>query len=981
LRGSAAAAVLLLAAACSYFVVLTRAAVQMQPPQPAAARSGASCMPHEMDALLAFKKRGVTGDPAGVLASWRRRQGGVHGMDDGCCRWRGVRCSDGTDGHGHGHVVEIRLRNANLYDGHALVGKISRSLLSLEHLEYLDLSMNSLEGSTGRVPEFLGSFKNLKYLNLSGIPFSGRVPPHLGNLSNLQYLDISSSQDTFSLDISWLIRLRHLQYLNLERVNLSATANWPHVVNMIPSLKFLDLSDSLLASSNQSLPCLNLTSLEWLDLSENYFNHPIASCWFWNLTSLRYINLPYTGLYGQLPEALGTMISLQYLDLSYTTISASPMINLNNLCNLRILRIEACFSYVNITELIERLPQCSSRNKLQELNLQSNQVIGVLPDSLQHFTSLVILDLSHNNITGHVPTFLGKFHSLNSLDLSSNNFTGGVPDEIGALTNLTVLNLRNNRLLDSVITEKHFGGLESLQYIDLSYTSLKVELSSEWQPPFRLRNAQFASCQLGPLFPAWLRLMVDIFFLDISDTGINDSIPHWFSNTFSNSGFLNLANNQITGVLPRNMEIMSLLERLYLSSNNLTGPISRLPPNLTQLDISMNSLLGPLPKDFGAPKLTELSLFSNRLTGSIPKYICNCKGLTTLDLANNLFDGEIPPCSGMTVLTTLELSNNSLSGDFPIFVRNSPNLQFLDLAWNKFSGRLPTWIGDLVGLQFLRLSHNMFSGNIPVSITSLRCLQYLDIANNSMSSSLPRNMLNLTAMRGKYSTIKYPQQQSYCGSYSVPGEYHSVDLSGVTKGQELNYGTSSHILYMKMMSIDLSLNNLSGEIPEEIIILDALVNLNLSHNHFSRNVPYNIGAMRSLESLDLSRNDLSGEIPTSLSNLAFLSYLDLSYNNLTGKIPSGSQLDSLYASNPTMYAGNIDLCGPPPMKACSRNETSIHSYMRRNEAGEGFFYIGLGCGFTVGIWMVLCALLFKKQWRVAYFHLLDKLYSKYIRHT
>jgi hypothetical protein len=186
---------------------------------------------------------------------------------------------------------------------------------------------------------------------------------------------------------------------------------------------------------------------------------------------------------------------------------------------------------------------------------------------------------------------------------------------------------------------------------------------------------------------------------------------------------------------------------------------------------------------------------------------------------------------------------------------------------------------------------------------------------------------------------------------------------------------------MKMMSIDLSLNNLSGEIPEEIIILDALVNLNLSHNHFSRNVPYNIGAMRSLESLDLSRNDLSGEIPTSLSNLAFLSYLDLSYNNLTGKIPSGSQLDSLYASNPTMYAGNIDLCGPPPMKGCSRNETSIHSYMRRNEAGEGFFYIGLGCGFTVGIWMVLCALLFKKQWRVAYFHLLDKLYSKYIRHT
>nr|TKW01221.1 hypothetical protein SEVIR_8G166200v2 [Setaria viridis] len=922
MRGSAAAPVLLLAAAiCSFFVVLTRG---VQLPQPAAGRSrvGASCMPHEMDALLAFKQ-GVTSDPAGVLASWRRRRGGVHGMDD-CCRWRGVRCSNGTGGH----VMELRLRNADLYDGRALVGKISRSLLSLGHLEYLDLSMNSLEGSTGGIPEFLGSFKRLKYLNLSGIPFSGGVPTHLGNLSKLQFLDISGTQGTLSLDISWLTGLRHLQYLNFNSVNLSATANWAHVVNMIPSLKFLDLSDCLLASSNQSLPRLNLTNLEWLDLSENYFHHPIASCC----------------MYGQLPEALGTMISLQYLDLSYTTISA-PMINLKNLCNLR------------------------------ELNLQSNQMFGVLPDFLQHFTGLVILDLSHNNITGLLPRFLGNFTSLKTLDLSSNNFTGGVPDEIGALTNLTNLYLRNNGLLDGVITEKHFGGLESLQYIDLSYTSLKVEVSSEWQPRFRLRNAQFASCQLGPLFPAWLRWMVDILFLDISGTSINDRIPHWFCNAFSNSVYLNLANNQITGDLPRNMEIMSL-ERLHLSSNNLTGQISRLPPNLTRLDISMNSVLGPLPVDFGAPKLTELSLFSNRITGPIPKYICKCKGLMTLDLANNLFEGEIPPCFGMTMLTTLELSNNNLSGEFHSFVQNSTNLQFLDLAWNKFSGRLPTWIGDLVGLQFIRLSHNMFSGNIPVSITSLGCLQYLDIADNSISSSLPRNMLNLTAMREKHSTIKYPQQPSYCGFYSVPDEYHSVELSAVTKGQELNYGTSSRILNMKMLSIDLSLNNLSGEIPEEIINLDALVNLNLSHNHFSRNIPHKIGAMRSLESLDLSRNDLSMEIPASMSNLAFLSYLDLSYNNLTGGIPSGPQLDSLYASNPSMYAGNIGLCGPPLIKGCSSNETSIHSHLRTNEAGADFFYLGLGCGFIVGIWMVFCALLFKKRWSVAYFDLLDNSYSK-----
>nr|XP_025877479.1 receptor-like protein EIX2 [Oryza sativa Japonica Group] len=172
------------------------------------------CKPRERDALLAFKE-GITDDPAGLLASWRRRRlGGGHELQD-CCRWRGVQCSDQTAGH----VIKLDLRNAFQDDHHhdaTLVGEIGQSLISLEHLEYLDLSMNNLEGPTGRLPEFLGSFKSLRYLNLSGIRFSGMVPPHIGNLSNLQILDLSIStvhQDDiyylpflYSGDASWDIQ-------------------------------------------------------------------------------------------------------------------------------------------------------------------------------------------------------------------------------------------------------------------------------------------------------------------------------------------------------------------------------------------------------------------------------------------------------------------------------------------------------------------------------------------------------------------------------------------------------------------------------------------------------------------------------------------------------------------------------------------------------------------------------------------------------
>jgi Leucine-rich repeat (LRR) protein len=164
--------------------------------------------------MLAFKK-GINGDPAGILASWQE------GEQEDCCRWRGVRCSNRT-----GHVLKLQLRNdpcINIYGDTVtpLVGQISRSLLKLESLEYLYLSCNELDSSTGRVPEFLGSLRNLKYVNLSSIQSLGPpVPPHLGNLSKLQYLDLSNMAlgYTYQTDLSWLAHLSSLEYLNLEGV-------------------------------------------------------------------------------------------------------------------------------------------------------------------------------------------------------------------------------------------------------------------------------------------------------------------------------------------------------------------------------------------------------------------------------------------------------------------------------------------------------------------------------------------------------------------------------------------------------------------------------------------------------------------------------------------------------------------------------------------------------------------------------------------
>lgn len=117
----------------------------------------------------------------------------------------------------------------------------------------------------------------------------------------------------------------------------------------------------------------------------------------------------------------------------------------------------------------------------------------------------------------------------------------------------------------------------------------------------------------------------------------------------------------------------------------------------------------------------------------------------------------------------------------------------------------------------------------------------------------------------------------------------------------------------------------------------------------------------------------------SLSNLTSLSYLNLSYNNLSGSIPTGRQLDTLNADNPSiMYIGNRGLCGPPLRKSCSGNDTSVHVDHKSNsqELYPVSFYLGLMLGFVVGLWVLFCALLLKKTWRISYFWLVDKLYDK-----
>ncbi|KAL8247885.1 hypothetical protein R6Q59_009101 [Mikania micrantha] len=123
------------------------------------------CMDDEKQALLEFKHGLIDG--ANRLASWGREENGD------CCKWAGIVC-DNTTGHVHkislpGYCDYNMVKTYEECMKQKLKGDLSPSLVNLKQLKHLDLSNNDFGGK--KVPRFMGSLRNLRYLNLSSSEF------------------------------------------------------------------------------------------------------------------------------------------------------------------------------------------------------------------------------------------------------------------------------------------------------------------------------------------------------------------------------------------------------------------------------------------------------------------------------------------------------------------------------------------------------------------------------------------------------------------------------------------------------------------------------------------------------------------------------------------------------------------------------------------------------------------------------------------
>ncbi|XP_028786758.1 polygalacturonase inhibitor-like [Neltuma alba] len=337
-------------------------------------------------------------------------------------------------------------------------------------------------------------------------------------------------------------------------------------------------------------------------------------------------------------------------------------------------------------------------------------------------------------------------------------------------------------------------------------------------------------------------------------------------------------------------------------------------------------------------RVTELSLFNHTLRGDINLCVLQLEFLNHLDLSHNDFKTvSMPPCQiSKSPFDAHKFHNKSLatpsnhSASFSVVLQSNRDSKLvdLDLSYNHLRGALPDCWANWKQLRFLNLGSNMLTGAMP------HCLY----------------------------NIMQPIMEYY--------PIHEIEV--FAKGRELDYKN-----FREVHSIDLSTNNLSGEIPKELFKLVQLRFLNLSRNHFTGKIPEEIGGMKDLESFHLSYNKLSGEIPSTISNLSFLDYLNLSYNDFTGQIPLGTQIQSF---DPWSFVGN-DLCGDPLPKKCYKKEACNDSKPAEGNEDDDFLkslYLGMGVGFATGSLGVCGSLFLIRAWRRKFFqlfHLLaDRLY-------
>jgi len=715
------------------------------------------------------------------------------------------------------------------------------------------------------------------------------LPESVGNLSRLEFADLrrndlSALPDGFG-------RLNRLITLDLAGNGLSTL---PESIEGLAFVNSIDLSDNRLTSLPNTFG--NLLRLRFLYLNRNTISYLPES--IGDLSRLEVLELDFNGTLA-LPESIGNLSLLTRLLLADNRLPEIPA-TIGGLVKLNLLDLRNNF----VTAIPGSL---GNMTNLVSLDLSGNS-ISELPESIKNLSKLEVLNVFRNELL-EFPESIGTLSALKVINYGGNNISK-VPDNIGDLTRLKELYLNDNNLFDIPESIGRLINLESLWLYNNNLTYLPPSIG-------QLTKLDYLYVQQNYLqeIPASIGNLNTLNFLYLQNNQLQE-LPESFGNMV-NLKILRIENNDLKR-LPASFGGLRSIEQLNLRNNDIRD----LPASLVQfadiksLNVVDNALsfedLNRIRDIFNRGGAVQIAyspqhIFSNDTIFYFKKGV---RGAIDLGYDGALNDSEYSwfknenayvPGPGNNVNSNQLVFLDPKLSDVGTYraVSGNPNFPLLMVESHSINVKVCDRRSDSLELVRLYFSTNGSNWRVKtnwlvpgrpidtwsgVTLDALGCVSKVDLAGNMLTGPFPDLQMN------------------------------TLDTL-ILANNQLTGMIPNNILVPYIKYVDISGNDLSGDIPEVMGGWMAIENLILANNSMGGDIPPELGDLCELTELQLEGNSFGGELPTQLTMLNNLKKGEVSFAN--------NKLDSLrkeliyfcpygveiMANNPGGFEKFVEICG------------------------------------------------------------------------
>jgi hypothetical protein len=171
------------------------------------------------------------------------------------------------------------------------------------------------------------------------------------------------------------------------------------------------------------------------------------------LKQLTYLDLSANNITGPIPTSISQLTLLVFLILNSNVLSGTIPADISKLTKLTRLDLGGIGTFTDTT-----IPSWISQlTKLEYLDLSGRLVpytigaiAGPIISSITQLKNLEHLDLSFNSLTGSIPAWISQLEHMKSLSLEVNELSGSIPASIANMSSLRSLALQNNLLTGPV---------------------------------------------------------------------------------------------------------------------------------------------------------------------------------------------------------------------------------------------------------------------------------------------------------------------------------------------------------------------------------------------------------------------------------------------------------------------------------------------------------------------------------------------------